>query len=200
MTVNLELGHTRLILDKCHKHGLLRNQAAYVLATAYWETAKTMNPVIEAFWMSETWRRVNLRYYPWHGRGFVQLTWRDNYVKAGKALKLDLTTDPNKVMEPDVSAEILVLGSLEGWFTGKKLGDYITLQKSDYINARRVINGTDKASDIAALARAYEATLLADGYGVSQPIADYVPTTPAATGFSAFLAKLIAAFFQRKTS
>jgi hypothetical protein len=30
--MNLVLGDTRLILDACRKHGLLRNQAAYVLA------------------------------------------------------------------------------------------------------------------------------------------------------------------------
>jgi hypothetical protein len=202
MTVDLNLGHTALILDTCRKRGLLRNQAAYVLATAYWETAKTMKPVVEAFWLSEEWRRANLRYYPWYGRGFVQLTWRDNYVKAGKALKLDLTTDPSKVMEPNVSAEILVVGSLEGWFTKKKLGDYITLQKSDYLNARRIINGMDKASDIAALARAYEAALLDEGYGVTQPPADYVAPvkTPSnSAGFWAGIVKVLAGLFLRKS-
>lgn len=199
MTVNMNLGYTTIIVDTCRKHGLLRNQAAYVLATAYWETAKTMNPVVEAFWKSEEWRRVNLRYYPWHGRGFVQLTWRDNYVKAGKALKMDFTTNPAKVMEPKISAEILVLGSMQGWFTGKKLGDYITLQKSEYVNARRVINGTDRATEIAALAREYESALLSDGYGVTQPPADYVAAVnKPSSGFWAGIVKAILQFFQGK--
>jgi hypothetical protein len=48
---------------------------AYVLATTQWETAQTFKPVREAFWKDEEWRRVNLaRYYPYYGRGFVQLT------------------------------------------------------------------------------------------------------------------------------
>ena len=165
MSVNLDLGQTMLILDTCKQHGLLRNQTAYVLATAYWETAKTMEPVREAFWLSEDWRKKNLRYYPWYGRGFVQLTWQRNYQKAGTELGHDLTTDADSVMDPEIAAEILVVGSREGWFTNKKLSDYITLQTSNYRGARRIINGTDKAAAIAEIAREYEECLIAtDGY------------------------------------
>lgn len=166
MKVDFELGHTKLIVTTCMRYGLLRNQAAYVLATAYWETARTMEPVREAFWLSEDWRKNNLRYFPWYGRGFVQLTWERNYHKAGAELGIDLTTDPDRVMEPGISAEILVIGARDGWFTGKKLADYITLQSSNYRGARRIINGTDKAAAIAEIAREYEEALLADGYGV----------------------------------
>ena len=49
---------------------------AYGLATAWWETNKTMQPVREAYWLSEAWRKPNLRYYPHYGRGYVQLTWK----------------------------------------------------------------------------------------------------------------------------
>lgn len=174
MTVNMRLGDTQLILAECQRHGLLRNQTAYVLATAFWETARTMEPVREAFWLSEEWRRENLRYHPWYGRGFVQLTWENNYVKAGTELGLDLTRDPDVVMQPEISAQILVMGSREGWFTGRGLDQYITLQKSDYVGARRIINGTDKAQAIAEIAREYEQQLLADGYGVEQPLAPVV--------------------------
>lgn len=161
MTVNMKLGFTQLIIDTCIKYGLLRNQTAYVLATAYHETAHTMKPVKEAYWIknAEAWRKKNLRYYPWYGRGFVQLTWKENYEFAGKKLNLDLTTDPDKVMEPEISADILVLGSKEGWFTNKKLSDYITLQKSDFRNARKIINGTDKADLIAGIAQDYDQQL-----------------------------------------
>ena len=61
---------------------------AYGLATAYHETAYTMQPVVEAFWLSESWRERNLRYYPYHGRGYVQLTWKDNYERADNELGL----------------------------------------------------------------------------------------------------------------
>jgi putative chitinase len=206
MKPDLSLGFTPLILAKCRKYDLLRNQAAYVLATAFWETNRTMKPVVEAYWLSEEWRRKNLRYYPWYGRGFVQLTWEKNYIRAGKILKVDLTTDPRKALDPEISASVLVLGSLDGWFTGKKLGDYITLSRSDYKGARRVVNGTDKAAEIAAIAVDYETALRADGYGtvrapVAQPAADYVRTAPTtakpAQGLLARLIALIAAIFNR---
>ena len=164
--IDLDIGDTRLILAHCKRSDLLRNQAAYVLATAFWETARTMEPVKEAFWMSEWWRETNLRYYPWYGRGYVQLTWKQNYERAGRELDLDLTTDPDAVMVPNTASRILVLGCRDGWFTGKALSDYITLSLSDFIGARKIVNGRDKAETIAALARGYDAALLAEGYGV----------------------------------
>lgn len=168
MTTDLKLGETPLILQECQRQGLLRNQAAYVLATAYWETNRTMQPVREAYWLSEEWRAKNLRYYPWYGRGFVQLTWETNYESMGRRLGLDLTTDPDVVMRPDTAALILVVGMREGIFTGKKLDNYITLKASDYRGARRIVNGMDKASAIAELAEDYEAALLGIGYGIEK--------------------------------
>lgn len=144
------LGDTKLILKECRKAGLSDKHTAYVLATAYHETAHTMKPVREAFWLSEEWRRANLRYYPWYGRGYVQLTWRRNYEHAGAALGLDLTSDADAVMRPVVAAKILVRGMSEGWFTGKSMGDYVT-----FYGMRRVVNGTDKASLIAGHAQEY---------------------------------------------
>lgn len=161
-----------LILRVCREHGLLRNQAAYVLATAEHETAGSFEPVREAYYIgskAEAWRKKNLRYYPWYGRGFVQLTWEDNYKKAGKKLGLDLTTDPDRVMEPEIAAQILVRGMKEGWFTTKKLGDYITLKRSDFVGARQIVNGTDRAGKIAKLAKKYDRELKAVGYGVDAP-------------------------------
>lgn len=163
--LDMKLGDTQLILAQCRAHGVLRNQAAYILATAFWESARTMKPVREAFWLSEQWRKANLRYYPWYGRGFVQLTWEENYIRAGQKLGCDLTTDPDEAMRPDIAADVLVIGMLEGWFTGKKLPDYITLGRSDFHGARRIVNGTDKAKEIANIARDYDAELKRSGYG-----------------------------------
>lgn len=163
---NLELGDTRLILAECAKAGLLRNQAAYVLATALWETARTMRPVRE--YGGETYLRTK-KYYPYVGMGYVQLTWKANYEKAGRKLGVDFLSNPKLLLEPRYAAPILVTGMKEGWFTGKKLADYITLQKSDFTSARRIVNGTDKAASIAAIAREYDAALKADGYGVDKP-------------------------------
>lgn len=178
--VNLTTGDTRLIINTCKKHGLLRNQAAYVLATAKWETAHTMKPVVEAYWKSEAWRRKNLRYYPWHGRGFVQLTWQENYQKAAKKLGKPLDQKPELALEPAIAAEVLVRGMMEGWFTGKGLMSYITLRRSDFINARRIVNGTDKAREIAAIAKEYDVALKAEGYGngTADALPDPKPVEP----------------------
>lgn len=134
-------------------------QAAYMLATVRHETADTYMPVREAFHKDEAWRKKNMRYYPWYGRGYVQLTWRDNYVRAGKELGLDLITDPDVVMAPSVAYAIMLRGMTEGWFTGKKLDDYIGNGKKDYRGARKIINGTDKDTLVAGYAETFEKAL-----------------------------------------
>lgn len=187
--MDLQLGDTRLIVSECLKRGATLQQAAYILATARWETAHTMKPVQEAFWLSDAWRRKNLRYYPWHGRGYVQLTWQRNYVFAGKKLDRDLTTDPEAVMEPTIAAEILVVGSLDGWFTSHNLRQHVNASKTDYVQARRVINGTDKAAPIADLACQYESALTAERYGQT-------PDTPPAFNLGAWLRAIIERFFK----
>ena len=143
---------------------------AYILATAYHETARTMQPVRETLattdakakerltkaWKSGKLPWVKSDYWSsgWFGRGFVQLTHRANYVKAGEKLGIDLVSDPSKAMIPEVSALILVRGMQEGWFTGMKLAD-----ASDFREARRVVNGTDRASQIAMYADAFLSAL-----------------------------------------
>lgn len=165
MQIDLNLGDTQLILEECARQGLSKAHTAYVLATARWETAHTMKPVREAFWLSEQWRKKNLRYWPWYGRGYVQLTWEDNYIFAGKQLGIDLTTNPDVVMQPDVSAKILVKGMVEGWFRkGKKLSTFTTYESMrDIINGdmAKVSKDTGKRIDvsIADIARAYEKAL-----------------------------------------
>jgi putative chitinase len=213
--MDLSLGHTRTILDECERQGLLRNQAAYVLATALWETARSMKPVVEAFWKSEVWRRRNLRYYPWHGRGFVQLTWEKNYRRAAHELGVPLDQNPSLALDPTNAAKVIVTGMREGWFTGKKLADYIDLRHSDFFNARRIVNGTDRAENVARFAREYDAELKRIGYGeVDEPRRGLEPedglpnrATPAPApapdgkaGLLAAILALIARLFERKTA
>lgn len=137
--------------------------AAYGLATAWWETAKTMQPVKEAYWLSEGWRKANLRYYPWYGRGYVQTTWEDNYLRTDKELDLGgtLVANPDRLLEPAIAAPAMVRGMVEGWYTGKKNSDH---QGRDYVNRRKMINGTDKAAEIAQVAEKMEAALVAGGW------------------------------------
>lgn len=174
--IDLDLGHTRLIIEACKEHELLRNQAAYVLATAYWESARTMEPVKEAFWLSEQWRKKNLHYYPYYGRGYVQLTWESNYRFASNQIGDDLVSNPDLALVPEDAMEILVLGCRDGWFTrahktngwdpGYRLENFITLQKSNFVEARKIVNGMDKANTIAGIAEDYDAMLVIEGYGV----------------------------------
>lgn len=144
------------IKAECRAQGLaLPTQIAYVLATTQWETAQTFKPVREAFWLSEDWRRSNLRYYPYYGRGYVQLTWKDNYQKYGDLLGKDLVNNPDIALDPQVALFVLVHGFKTGAFTGRKITDFITTDQTDFVNARRCINGLDKAQEIAGLAQKF---------------------------------------------
>lgn len=69
--------------------------------------------------------------------------------------------DWNLALVASTSAIITVGGMLDGDFTGVGLPDYITADKTDYENARRIVNGTDKADTIAGYARKYETALRA---------------------------------------
>ena len=195
--------HKQLIIDTCGRYGLLRNQAAYVLATAEWETNHSFEPVREAYRLNnaEVRRKRNLRYYPWYGRGFVQLTWAENYRKAGAAIGVDLIGNPDLALAPETAARILVLGMREGWFTGKSLADYITLERSDFERARRIVNGTDKAAEIAALARNHDADLLRAGYGVEGGAPDPAADPPAGLrGLLLALLKFLLSLLPKRTS
>ena len=148
--------------------GCLINEAAYMLATAYHETAHTMQP-IEEYGKGrgrDYGKRLKMSRKPYsdtlpiyYGRGYVQLTWYENYDKAGRLLKLDLLRQPELALQADVAAKIMREGMFDGWFTGKKLGEYIGLRTAEYVSARRIINGMDKAQFIAGYAVVFELAL-----------------------------------------
>ena len=142
-------------------------QLSYCLATTYHETAATMQPIEE--YGRGKGRRYGVKdkitgqiYY---GRGFVQLTWLFNYDKAGKKLGIDLVNKPHLALDPMNAALIMFEGMEEGWFTTKTLDGAIDdeingNEHKQYIYARRIINGTDKAELIARVASAFEKALL----------------------------------------
>lgn len=124
---------------------------AYCLATTWHETAFTMKPIKE--YGSDSYLKSK-PYYPYFGRGYVQLTWEDNYEKMGKKLGVSLTgADKDLALDPTIAAEVLFTGMLDGDFTGKALSDYFDEDTDDPRNARRIINGTDKADTIAGYHR-----------------------------------------------
>jgi predicted chitinase len=144
------------IKGECQALGIgLKTQVAYVLATTQWETAQTFKPVKEAFWHDETWRQNNLRYFPYYGRGYVQLTWRNNYATYSDILEQDLVNNPDLALNPAVALFVVVHGFKTGTFTGRKITDFINTAQTDFVGARRCINGTDKANEIAALAQRF---------------------------------------------
>ena len=151
---------TAAIRQECVALGIgERNQVAYVLATVKWETAGTFAPVREAFWLSEDWRRANLAYFPFYGRGYVQLTWQNNYARYGQLLGIDLVGRPDLALDATTALFVLVHGFKTGTFTGRAITDFIDARGTDFIGARRCINGTDHAADIATLAEAIAAGL-----------------------------------------
>ena len=134
---------------------------AYMLGTAFHEVAGTMQP-IEEFGRGAGrpyGRRdpqTGQRYY---GRGFVQLTWRENYARMGRRLGIDLVRRPALALRVDVAAEIMFIGMIEGLFTGRRLAAYFNEVDEDSIQARQIVNRLDRATLIAGYARQFYAAL-----------------------------------------
>lgn len=121
----------------------------------------------------------------YYGRGYVQLTWGYNYQRIDEKLgngsypnknktkaadynkgftiskpEQSIYLHPDKALNDENAYIAMVYGMQKGIFTGKKISNYISGVKTDYYNARRVINGTDKASDIARYAEDFEILLI----------------------------------------
>lgn len=172
---------------------------AYILATAWHETAHTMQPIREyGRGKGRRYGAVDQTGKAPYGRGYVQLTWRENYQTADRKLGLGgrLAADYDLALEPDLAARILVEGMREGWFTGRKLADYLP---GDYAGARRIVNGTDKADLIAGAARTFEAALAAGEDAVPPRVVPgrAAPAETAQSGIGTWIARLLAAIFRR---
>jgi len=121
---------------------------AYILATVYHECATTMWPITEQG--SQEYLQSK-EYWPYIGRGFVMLTWEGNYRNASAQLSLtgdrDLVDHPEMALDSLISARVLFRGMAEGWYTGRKLGEYFNDDpedpKDDPVNARQIVNGND---------------------------------------------------------
>lgn len=161
--------------ERSHAH-LDDRWLAYMLATAHHETDRAMQPVSErggaryfrtmydpegarpalALRHGNTTPGDGARY---RGRGFVQLTWKGNYERAGAVLGIDLVGEPDRALEPAIATRLLFEGMQRGWFTGRRLGDYFNPEREDWVGARRIINSLDKANLVASHARHYYAAL-----------------------------------------
>jgi putative chitinase len=154
---------------------------AYALGTAFHETGFTLQPIRERGGAAYYTRMYDPRSplprqaalarsmgaQPgdgplFYGRGYVQLTWRTNYVKMGKAFGVDLTSDAaarDRALEPALAARIMFKGMQDGAFTGKKFADYFNPTTEDWAGARRIINGVDQKDMIAMYARKFYASI-----------------------------------------
>lgn len=141
---------------------------AYVLATAWHETGRFK-------WLREIWgpTAAQKRYEgradlgntvagdgkKFMGRGLVHITGRRNYTDWSRRLGIDLLKEPERAEELPIAARILVQGMVLGTFTGKRLQDFINSDQCDFVGARRIVNGTDKAALIAGYAEKFSAAL-----------------------------------------
>ena len=147
-----------LILQECNNSGVTNlPQIAYILATA--EHESHLGEWMEEFasgWDYEWWSELGNDQAGdgprFKGRGFVQLTGRRNYTDWKTKLGIDIVSQPERVMEPEIAAKILVQGMRGGTFTGVNLDAHIG---EDFVSARQIINGSDRASQIAAIADEY---------------------------------------------
>lgn len=119
---------------------------AYMLATTYHECAKKMWPIEE---IGKGSGRPYGKKDPetgqtYFGRGFVQLTWRENYARATDKLQLkgdrDIEWHAEHALDLDIASLVMFRGMSEGWFTSKKLSQYFSASKNDPFNARDIIN------------------------------------------------------------
>jgi putative chitinase len=152
---------------------------AYALGTAFHETACTMQPIPERggkSWLIRMYspfspdprraalakrngQRSDADALAYCGKGYVQLTWRNNYIKMGTILSVPLEAQPDLALDPNIAAKIMFYGMENGTFTGAALGTYFNATKDDWRNARKIINGLDCAEKIAEYGKAFYAAL-----------------------------------------
>ena len=144
-------------------------KTAYILATVFHETAKTMQPINEFGKGTghDYGKKLKMGGGPgkripyttpdelYYGRGYVQLTWYENYESMGKLLHIDLLDNPDLALQPAIAAAIMIKGMTKGSFTGVGLDRYFTDQRTDWVNARKIINGLDQAQTIAGYAKTF---------------------------------------------
>lgn len=176
-----------LILDEWERAALSdRRHLAYMLATAYHEVDRTMQPIKEYGSPQYFFRMYDIEgtrpsvaralgnLYSgdgarFSGRGLVQLTGRKNYQRMSELVTLarwqvDLTQDPDQALRSDIAVAVLFEGMLKaessfGDFTGLALEDFFNDHMDDPVGARRIINGLDQAEKIAGYHRQFLAAL-----------------------------------------
>lgn len=209
------------VLDAFTSHGDGRQDTlAYALATVYHETGKRMVPVREGFATTDAGARAAVnklaakrgpnsavaKYakpqpphgHVYYGRGHVQLTWLDNYRVSSKDAGVDLVAQPDKMLDPAISARVLFRGLLDGRWNAKGKGLRYYLDQGKTVEARRTVNVLDKATVIAGYHRDFLAAIrAAGGVPVATPTTQ-APTPPAKHTWLEIITAFITLLFGRR--
>jgi YD repeat-containing protein len=161
---NLVSYRMRLIIAAAEKYNLDANELAYVFATVHHESVwgAAMEEIASGHAYEGRYELANTQPgdgVKYKGRGFVQLTGRTNYQQYTNILGIDLLNNPELAADHKIAAEILIHGMVNGTLTGRKLADYSRGDEFDFVQARAIVNGPDRAEDIATIAREYAAIL-----------------------------------------
>lgn len=163
-------GGINVIVNEYNRRGWEeRSWLAYILATVYHETAKTMQP-IEEYGKGRGrlyGKKIKMNGKPYivpdkiyYGRGYTQNTWYENYLKLTTEAKKqgkdwDFINRPELLLQPQPSIWATFEAMSKGWYTGKRLGNYLNDVTTDFVNARKIINGLDKAKLISEYAEKF---------------------------------------------
>jgi hypothetical protein len=93
------------------------------------------------------------------GRGYIQVTGKNNYDHWANELGVNLIDNPDVAASPDIAAQIAVEGLDKGSFTGVSLYNFVNPSGTDFLNARKTVNGLDAAEKIAGLASGFASAL-----------------------------------------
>lgn len=124
--------------------------------------------------------------WKYRGRGLIQLTGKNNYIAASKALGIDLVSNPDKASEPEIAAKIAV------WYWQSRGGLAAAGQQGDVRTATKLINGGDNGlQDRANLFARYRNMIQKGELKPSEDNATGVPgeDTPATDAAAAEAAK-----------
>lgn len=105
--------------------------AIAALATVAVETNYTFEPIRELGGLKYLSAKP---YYPFFGRGFIQLTWEGNYKHYGDLLGINLVAQPDLALEPNAASAILA-----SFF--KEHGIDIAANALDWVKVRKKVNG-----------------------------------------------------------
>jgi hypothetical protein len=226
------------LLNSCMRNKISNlHHVANIFANVHHETGAYMLPIKETVYASHkdknpsdatvkarleaAWKAGKLSWVKtpyWRdgafGRGPIQITHWSNYDKMGKRLGVDIRRNPSLALDPDIGADIAVVGMSEGMFTTKKLSDYqfpASLKNPPDTHPRRIVNGKDGTDDkISAHHPMFYAALVKAGYsvenapptppipGLPHPIDAEPAPIPAHPNLWTALAEMLKAIFARK--